>query len=73
MIEKRVFGRTGHLSSAALFGAAALGRVTQAEAERTLDLLLEYGVNHIDTANGYGESEKRIGPWLARHRDEFFP
>jgi aryl-alcohol dehydrogenase-like predicted oxidoreductase len=72
MIEKRVFGRTGHLSSAALFGAAALGRVTQPEAERTLDLLLEYGVNHIDTANSYGESEKRIGPWLARHRQEFF-
>ena len=72
MIEKRVFGRSGHHSSATLFGAAALGRVTQAEAERTLDLLLEYGVNHIDTANSYGESEKRIGPWLAHHRDEFF-
>lgn len=72
MIEKRVFGRTGHLSSVTLFGAAALGNVSQAEAERTLDLLLEYGVNHIDTANSYGESEKRIGPWLSRHRKEFF-
>ena len=72
MIEKRVFGRSGHHSSATLFGAAALGNVTQAEAERTLDLVLEYGVNHIDTANSYGESEKRIGPWLARHRSEFF-
>jgi len=72
MIEKRPFGRTGHQSSATLFGGAALGHVTQAEAERTLDLLLEFGVNHIDTANSYGESEKRIGPWLARHRDEFF-
>lgn len=72
MIEKRVFGRTGHLSSVALFGAAALSNVTQAEAERTLDLLLEYGINHIDTANSYGESEKRIGPWLAPYRQEFF-
>src|SRR5436190_2273448 len=72
MIEKRVFGRTGHLSSATLFGGAALGNVTQAQAERTLDSLLEYGVNHIDTANSYGESEKRIGPWLAGHRQEFF-
>ena len=72
MIEKRVFGRSGHHSSATLFGAAALGNVTQAEAERTLDRLLEYGVNHIDTANSYGESEKRIGPWLAHHRAEFF-
>src|SRR5258706_1039904 len=72
MIEKRAFGRTGHQSSATLFGGAALGNVTQAEAERTLDLLLEYGVNHIDTANSYRESEKRIGPWLARRRAEFF-
>jgi aryl-alcohol dehydrogenase-like predicted oxidoreductase len=72
MIEKRPFGRTGHQSSATLFGGAALGNVTQAEAERTLDLLPEYGVNHIDTANSYGESEKRIGPWLAGRRQEFF-
>jgi aryl-alcohol dehydrogenase-like predicted oxidoreductase len=72
MIEKRVFGRTGHLSSATLFGGAALSDVTQAEAERTLDLLLEYGINHIDTANSYGESEKRIGPWLAGRRQDFF-
>ena len=72
MIETRVFGRTGHSSSVTLFGAAALSNVTQAEAERTLDLLLESGVNHIDTANSYGESEKRIGPWLSRHREEFF-
>src|SRR6185503_11390823 len=72
MIEKRSFGRTGHRSSCTIFGGASLGQVTQADAERTLDLLLEYGVNHIDTANSYGESEKLIGPWLTQHRQEFF-
>ena len=72
MIEKRPFGRTGHMSTATIFGAAALGRVTQEEADRTLDVLLEYGVNHIDTANSYGEAEKRIGPWMSRYRDNFF-
>src|SRR3954469_9605666 len=72
MIEKLLFGRTGHLSTRTLFGAAALSEVTQDEADRTLDLLLEYGVNHIDTANSYGDSEERIGPWLERHRDAFF-
>lgn len=72
MIEKRRFGRTGHMSTATLFGAAALGSVSQADADRTLDLLLEYGVNHIDTAASYGDSELRIGPWMARHRDQFF-
>ena len=72
MIGKMTFGRIGHLSSRAIFGAAALGRVTQAEADRTLDVLLEYGVNHIDTAASYGESEDRIGPWMARYRKDFF-
>ncbi len=71
-IERRAFGRTGHMSSATLFGAAALSRVTQEEADRTLELLLERGVNHIDTANSYGESERLMGPWLSRHREQFF-
>ncbi|MCB9160866.1 MAG: aldo/keto reductase [Caldilineaceae bacterium] len=72
MIEKRPFGNTGHMSTVTLFGAAALGNVTQAEADRTLDLLLEYGINHIDTAASYGNAEERIGPWMAQHRKDFF-
>jgi aryl-alcohol dehydrogenase-like predicted oxidoreductase len=72
MIEKRPFGRTGHLSTVTLFGAAALSRVTQAEADRVLDLLLEYGVNHIDVAARYGDAELRIAPWMAHHRQDFF-
>jgi predicted aldo/keto reductase-like oxidoreductase len=56
-----------------LFGAAALGNVTQAEADQTLDVLLKYGINHIDTAASYGDSEQRIGPWMQRGlRDQFF-
>lgn len=72
MIAKAPFGRTGHMSSRAIFGAAALGRVTQEEADQTLEVLLKYGVNHIDTAASYGESELRIGPWMKDHRDKFF-
>src|SRR5919201_2680403 len=72
MIEKRPFGRTGHLSTVTLFGAAALSRATQAEADRVLDILLAYGVNHIDTAARYGDAELRIGPWMVRHRQDFF-
>lgn len=72
MIERRPFGRTGHLSTVTLFGGAALAQASQAEADRTLDLLLQYGVNHIDTAARYGDSELRIGPWMARHRKAFF-
>lgn len=71
-IAKQLFGRTGHLSTRTIFGAVALGSVTQADADRTLDLLLKYGVNHIDTAASYGDSELRIGPWMAGYRDQFF-
>jgi aryl-alcohol dehydrogenase-like predicted oxidoreductase len=72
MIAKAPFGSTGHDSTRTIFGAAALGAITQAEADPTLELLLEHGVNHIDTAASYGDAELRLAPWLARHRDEFF-
>ncbi|UCC64157.1 MAG: aldo/keto reductase [Anaerolineae bacterium] len=72
MIARQTFGRTGHISTRTLFGAAALSRVTQAEADRMLEVLLQYGVNHIDTAVMYGDAELRIGPWMERHRGDFF-
>jgi aryl-alcohol dehydrogenase-like predicted oxidoreductase len=72
MIDTMPFGRTGHKSSRVIFGAAAFGGVTQEEADRTMDLLLQYGVNHIDTAASYGASEERLGPFLEKHRAEFF-
>jgi aryl-alcohol dehydrogenase-like predicted oxidoreductase len=72
MIEKLPFGRTGHSSTRTIFGAAALGSVMQDEADRTLETLLQFGVNHIDTAASYGDAELRLGPWLERHRGDFF-
>jgi len=73
VIPRAPFGRTGHQSRRTLFGAAALSRVTQAEADRALDLLLEHDIDHIDTAASYGDAELRIAPWLARlGRDRFF-
>jgi aryl-alcohol dehydrogenase-like predicted oxidoreductase len=72
VITLEPFGHTGHRSSRAIFGAAALSQVTQSVADRTLDLLMTYGVNHIDTAAGYGDSELRIAPWLKREPGRFF-
>ena len=72
MIAKAPFGTTGHDSSRVIFGAAALGEVTQREADEALPLLLEHGVNHIDTAASYGDAEVRLAPWLREHRDRFF-
>ncbi|HEV8639106.1 MAG TPA: aldo/keto reductase [Chloroflexota bacterium] len=66
------FGRTGHQSTRVIFGGAALGRVSQDEADRALDVLLGHGVNHIDVAASYGDAELRVAPWLARHPGRFF-
>jgi len=72
MIPKLTFGRTGHMSTRTLFGAAAFSEVSQAEADRTMEVLYKYGVNHIDTAASYGDAELRLGPWIAHHRNDFF-
>jgi aryl-alcohol dehydrogenase-like predicted oxidoreductase len=72
VIATRPFGRTGHDSTRIIFGAAALSNVSQADADRTMDLIARNGINHIDTAASYGESELRLGPWLEKHRAEVF-
>jgi aryl-alcohol dehydrogenase-like predicted oxidoreductase len=72
MIPVQPFGRTGHESTRLLFGAAALGNVSQDEADQTMELIREHGINHIDTAASYGDAELRLGPWMETHRDEFF-
>ena len=72
MIATQPFGQTGHLSTRTIFGAAALSRATQEEADHTLEVLLDYGINHIDTAARYGDSELRLGPWMQAHRQRFF-
>ena len=66
------FGRTGHSSTRAIFGGAALARASQDAADRALEVLLEHGINHIDVAAGYGDAELRVRPWLQRHPGRFF-
>jgi aryl-alcohol dehydrogenase-like predicted oxidoreductase len=66
------FGRTGHQSTRIIFGAAALGRVSQDVADRSLEVLLEHGINHLDVAASYGDAELRIAPWLKRYPGRFF-
>jgi aryl-alcohol dehydrogenase-like predicted oxidoreductase len=72
VVPQDAFGRTGHNSSRTIFGAAALSKVTQAAADRTLEVLLRHGVNHIDVAASYGDAELRIAPWLKREPKRFF-
>lgn len=72
MIDTAAFGRTGHQSTRVVFGGAALGSMRQEKADEVLAVLLERGVNHLDTAASYGDSELRIGPWMSEHRTRFF-
>lgn len=72
MIPAQTFGRTGHQSTRVIFGGYALSQATQKEADHALEVLLEYGINHIDTARMYGNAEKCIGTWMEQHRAYFF-
>ena len=71
-IPKMPFGKTGHMSTRTIFGSVCLWQASQREADNILDLLFEYGLNHIDTAPSYGDAELRLGPWMKQHRDRFF-
>jgi aryl-alcohol dehydrogenase-like predicted oxidoreductase len=71
-MEQRRLGKTGHMSSVLTFGGAALGQVSQAEADAAIGLAIEHGVNHFDVAPTYGEAELRLGPWMEKHHNEIF-
>lgn len=71
-MEQRRFGRTGHASSVAILGAAAFGKITQAEADSAIENAIALGVNHIDVAPSYGDAEARLAPWMPRLRKRMF-
>jgi aryl-alcohol dehydrogenase-like predicted oxidoreductase len=71
-METRRFGRTGHMSTIAIFGAAAFWEISQQNADKVLEQIIAAGVNHIDVAPSYGQAEERIGPWMPRERNRFF-
>ena len=71
-METRRFGRTGHMSTIAIFGAAAFWEISQEDADKVMEQVIEAGINHIDIAPSYGQAEQRVGPWMPRERDRFF-
>lgn len=71
-MEKRRLGRAGHMSTMMIFGAAAFYDISQAEADKAIELVRGHGVNHFDVAPSYGQAEERLGPWLEKHRSEVF-
>jgi len=72
MLQTRRFGRTEHMSTVAIFGAAAFWEISQEQADRVMELVIASGVNHIDVAPSYGQAEQRLGPWMRKERERFF-
>lgn len=72
MLPLAEFGRTGHRSTRVIFGAAGLGGMSQERADEALAVVADRGLNHVDTAAGYGASEDRLRPWLSTHRADVF-
>jgi aryl-alcohol dehydrogenase-like predicted oxidoreductase len=71
-MEKRRLGRLEHQSSVLIYGAAALGEVSQDVADRSVQEALDGGINHFDVAADYGDAELRLGPWMPQIRDQVF-
>ncbi|HSK66586.1 MAG TPA: aldo/keto reductase [Anaerolineales bacterium] len=69
---KRRFGRSGHMSTVAIFGGAAFSEISQEDADRVMEQVIEAGINHIDIAPSYGQAEERVGPWMKQERSRFF-
>jgi hypothetical protein len=71
-MEYRVFGRTGRNVSVLGFGAMNLHRVPLAQADEALNTALDLGINYIDTAAAYRDSEEILGKCIAHRREEYF-
>ena len=72
-METRKFGNTGLEVTSLGFGALHIGsdRVDDTAAGKMLNEVLDLGINLIDTARAYGQSERRIGDYLSQRRKEF--
>ncbi len=71
-MEKMILGRTGLEISRSGFGALPIQRVSFEEAARLLNRALDSGINYIDTARAYSDSEAKIGAGVGNRRSEFF-
>src|SRR5437870_4655928 len=71
-MEQRRLGRTEHESSVLIYGGAALSDVPDDIADASIRAALDAGINHFDTAAGYGDSELHLGRWMSAIRERIF-
>lgn len=79
-MHRRILGRTGLEVTQLGYGSMGLRGprtwgvrvVSDADAERMLNAVLDAGINFIDTSPDYGASEERIGRFIGSRRSEFY-
>ncbi len=71
-LPTRPLGRTGFDVSLFALGGVTYNTLSDADAAAVVHRALDLGVNYIDTAHGYKESERKLGPVIAERRDEVF-
>lgn len=71
-MQKRTLGKTGWELSIIGFGAIKLPRISQKECGILLNKAIDAGINFVDTADCYGDSEEKIGLALGKRRREFY-
>src|SRR5271170_6891770 len=77
-VAKRQLGRTGLQVTALGYGAMELRGAprardtTEQQAETILNVVLDAGINYIDTSIDYGVSEERIGRYISHRRSEYY-
>jgi predicted aldo/keto reductase-like oxidoreductase len=72
MLTRRVLGRTGVSVPLVGFGGIPIMRLSLEEAVEVIRAALDGGIGLIDTARGYGDSEKKIGRALRAHGGKVF-
>jgi aryl-alcohol dehydrogenase-like predicted oxidoreductase len=60
-MEKVRFGKTGLMVTKIAFGGIPIMRLSKPDASRLVRQSLDLGLNFIDTADGYSDSEEKIG------------
>jgi predicted aldo/keto reductase-like oxidoreductase len=71
-MKTRKLGRTGYRTSIVAFGSFALLEASEKEAEATIEMVLERGINHFDVSPMYGRAEEHIGAWIKRNGKHFY-
>jgi predicted aldo/keto reductase-like oxidoreductase len=71
-MQKRILGKTGWKVSVIGFGAIKLSQIPQRDCDILLNRALDEGINFVDTADCYGDSEEKIGTALGQRREKFY-